>query len=95
MLRAVGVVVLTRCLLFFLVALQAQDAQSAPMQWQGPEGSREMDQHKDKLIFTLLEKARIKLEIKKQSREKEQEEAREPKQTQSSTAAACHQGSLQ
>ncbi|KAJ7397043.1 H/ACA ribonucleoprotein complex subunit 4 [Pitangus sulphuratus] len=35
MLQALGVVVLTRCLLFFLVALQAQDAQSIPMQGQG------------------------------------------------------------
>ncbi|XP_027739529.1 uncharacterized protein LOC114057438, partial [Empidonax traillii] len=34
MFQALGVVVLTCCLLFFLVALQAQDAQSAPVQWQ-------------------------------------------------------------
>ncbi|XP_051624196.1 uncharacterized protein LOC127461011 isoform X5 [Manacus candei] len=37
MLRALGVVVLTRCLPLFLVALQAQDAQSAPMQGQGAD----------------------------------------------------------
>ncbi|XP_032532125.1 uncharacterized protein LOC116780874 isoform X1 [Chiroxiphia lanceolata] len=37
MLRALGVVVLTCCLPLFLVALQAQDAQSAPMQGQGAD----------------------------------------------------------
>ncbi|XP_027567892.1 uncharacterized protein LOC113983192 isoform X2 [Pipra filicauda] len=62
MLQALGVMVLTRCLPLFLVALQAQDAQSAPMQGQGAVKDSQKIPVVPKELLRALEKAASEME---------------------------------